>query len=41
MQITAQLKCLYINAHSMGKKQEELEATVLLEGYTLAAVTKA
>ena len=26
----AQLKCLYTNAHSMGNKQEELEATVQL-----------
>ncbi|OPJ82325.1 hypothetical protein AV530_014103 [Patagioenas fasciata monilis] len=28
MQPTAQLKCLYTNVHSMGKKQEELEATM-------------
>jgi len=27
----AQMKCLYTNTHSMGNKQEELEATVLLE----------
>ena len=35
---TAQLKCLYTDARSMGNKQEELEATVLLEHYDLAAV---
>lgn len=28
---TAQLKCLCTNAHSMGNKQEELEALVQLE----------
>ncbi|GAB0203436.1 hypothetical protein GRJ2_002809200 [Grus japonensis] len=37
---TAQLKCLYTNAHSMGNKQEELEATVLLESYDLVAITE-
>jgi len=30
-QLTAQLKCLYTNAHSLGNKLEELEATMLLE----------
>jgi len=39
-QPTAQLKCLYTNAHSMGKKQEELEATTLLESYDLVAITE-
>jgi len=39
-QLTAQLKCLYVSAHSMGKKQEELEATVLLESYDLIAITE-
>jgi len=39
-QLTAQLKCLYINAHSMGNKQEELEATMLLESYNLVAITE-
>jgi len=37
---TAQLKCLYTNAHSMGNKQEELEAIVLLESYDLVARTE-
>ena len=38
--LTAQLKCLYTNAYSMGNKQEELEATVLLESYDLVAITE-
>ena len=29
----AQLRCLYANAHSMGNKQEELEAIVWSETY--------
>jgi len=37
---TAQMKCLYTNAHSVGNKQEELEATVLLESYDLIALTE-
>ena len=37
---TAQLKCLHTNARSMGNKQEELEATVLLESYDLVAITE-
>ena len=37
---TAQLKCLYTNACSMGNKPEELEATVLLERYDLVAITE-
>jgi len=32
---TAQMKCLCKNTHSMGNKQEELEATALLESYDL------
>jgi len=39
-QPTAQMKCLYTNAHSMGNKQEELEATVLLESYDLDAIVE-
>ena len=39
-QTTAQLKCLYTNACSMGNKQEELEATVPLESYNLVAITE-
>jgi len=38
---TAQMKCLYTNARSMGNKEEELEATVLLESYNLIAFTEA
>jgi len=34
---TAQMKCLYTNACSMGNKQEELEAVMLLESYDLIA----
>ena len=39
-QPTAQLKCLFTNAHNMGNKQEELEDTVLLESYDLVAITE-
>jgi len=34
------MKCLYMNAHSVGNKQEELEATVMLESYDLIALTE-
>jgi len=37
-QLTAQLKCLYTNAHSRDNKHEETEDTVLLESYDLAAI---
>jgi len=37
---TAQMKCLYTNACSMGNTQEELEATMLLESYDLIALTE-
>jgi len=37
---SAQLKCLYTTAHSMCNKQEELEATMLLESYDLVAITE-
>lgn len=37
---TAQLKCIYTNAHSMGCKQEELEAIVQQENYDLVATTE-
>jgi len=37
---TAQTKCLYTNTHSMGNKQEDLEATALLESYDLIALTE-
>jgi len=35
-----QMKCLSMNARSMGNKQEELEATTLLESYDPIAVTE-
>jgi len=38
-QPTAQMKCLYTNAYSMGSKQE-LEATMLLKSYDLVAITE-
>ena len=34
----APLKCLYTNACSLGNKQEELEATVLLGNHDIVAV---
>jgi len=40
MQLIAQLKWLYIDACSMGNKQEEMEATVWLESYHLNAITE-
>ncbi|PKU27523.1 nipped-b-like protein [Limosa lapponica baueri] len=39
-QPAAQLKCLYTNARSMGNKQEELEAIMLLERYDIVAITE-
>ncbi|GAB0210150.1 hypothetical protein GRJ2_003480800 [Grus japonensis] len=36
----AQLKCLYVNARSMGNKQEELEMCVRLQGYDLIGITE-
>jgi len=35
---TAQRKCLCTSTRSMGNKQEELEAIVLLESYDLIAI---
>ncbi|KAK4829639.1 hypothetical protein QYF61_005850 [Mycteria americana] len=37
---TAQLKCLYTNARSMGNKREELEAIVHQENYDIIAITE-
>ncbi|KAK4815183.1 hypothetical protein QYF61_021043 [Mycteria americana] len=37
---TAQLKCLYTNARSMGNKQEQLEAIVHQENYDMVAITE-
>ncbi|KAK4823010.1 hypothetical protein QYF61_024812 [Mycteria americana] len=37
---TAQLKCLYTNARSMGTQQEELEAIVHQENYDMVAITE-
>jgi len=38
--LTAQLKCVYTNACSMGNKQEELEAIIQQDGYDLVAITE-
>jgi len=40
VRLTAQLKCIYTNAHSMGNKQEELEAIVQQDSYDLVAITE-
>jgi len=37
---TAQLKCIYTKAHSMGNKQEELEAIVQQDSYDLMTITE-
>ncbi|KAK4823680.1 hypothetical protein QYF61_005651 [Mycteria americana] len=37
---TAQLKCLYTNARSMGNKQKKLEAIVHQENYDMVAITE-
>ncbi|XP_040404947.1 uncharacterized protein LOC121065888 isoform X2 [Cygnus olor] len=39
-QKVAQLRCIYINACSMGSKQEELEAIVLVGNYDVVAITE-
>ncbi|PKU27536.1 rna-directed dna polymerase from mobile element jockey-like [Limosa lapponica baueri] len=36
----AQLKCIYTNAHSMGNKQDELEAIVQQDSYDVVAITE-
>ena len=36
----AQLRCIYTNAHSMGNKQEELEAIVWSESYDTVIITE-
>jgi len=38
--LKTQMKCPYMNTHSMGNKQEDLEATMLLESYDLIALTE-
>lgn len=35
-----QLRCIYTNARSTGNKQEELEATVPVGNYDVAAITE-
>jgi len=40
VRLTAQLKCVYTNARSMGNKQEELEAIIQQDGYDLVAITE-
>ena len=37
---SAHLKCMYTNAHSMGNKQEELEAMMKQENYDVMAITE-
>ena len=37
---TAQLKCIYTNACSMGDKQEELDAIVQQDSYDFVAITE-
>ena len=39
-QMEAQIRCFYTNAHSMGNKQEELEATVQSESYDRVATVE-
>jgi len=41
VRFTAQLKCVYTNARSIGNKQEELEAIIQQDGYDLVAITEA
>lgn len=36
----AQLKCIFSNACSMGKEQEELKTMVQLENYNIVATTE-
>jgi len=40
VRLTAQLKCVYANARSMGNKQEELEAIIQQDGYDLVTITE-
>jgi len=40
VRLTAQIKCVYTNACSMGNKQEELEAIVQQDSYDVVAITE-
>jgi len=40
MRSTAQLKCIYTNARSMGNKQEELETIAQQDSYDLVTITE-
>jgi len=40
VRLTAQLKCVYTNARSMGNKQEELEDITQQDGYDLVTITE-
>ncbi|PKU44969.1 mitochondrial fission process protein 1 [Limosa lapponica baueri] len=40
MRSTAQVNCIYTNAHSMGTEQEELETIVQQENYDIVAITE-
>jgi len=37
---TAQLKCIYTNAHSMDNKQQEMEAVVQQDSYDMVTITE-
>jgi len=39
VRLTVHLKCIYTNAHSMGNKEEELEAVTQQDSYDLIAIT--
>ncbi|PKU42004.1 mitochondrial fission process protein 1 [Limosa lapponica baueri] len=40
VKLGAQLKCIYTNAHSMGNKQDELEAIVRQDSNDIVAITE-
>jgi len=40
VRLTAQLKCVYSNARSMGNKQEEMKAIVQQDSYDLVTITE-
>lgn len=39
-QISALMKCLYADAHTIGNKQEELEVCMQLQGCSLIRITR-
>jgi len=38
--LIAPFKCIYTNAHNMGNKQKDLEATVQQDSYDLVTITE-